>query len=244
MHYARILLKLSGEALGSDKATAFNKERLAHYTHEILQAYRKGVEIAIVIGGGNLWRGKEAASLGIGPTEAHYMGMLATMMNGLALRDALQGQKVPVTLMSSLAMPTLCPSYNPGQAISALSQKRIVIIGGGLGTPYFSTDTAAVSCALSLQVNLLLKATKVDGVYAQDPALNPKAKRYRQLPLKDVYTKNLQVMDMTAVTLARMYKLPITVYNACKKGYLTRLLAGERLGTQLVMDDDAKISFA
>lgn len=234
MHYQRILLKLSGEALAPDKSSGFMKEKLTHYTDEIVQAYQTGVEIAIVIGGGNLWRGNQAASLGINPTEAHYMGMLATMINSLALRDALQQKNVPVTLMSHLPMPTISAAYNPTQAISSLTQKHIVIIGGGLGNPYFSTDTAAVATALSLQANILLKGTKVEGVYPQDPTLNPTSKPYTQLPLKDIYTKKLHVMDMTAAALAQENNLPITVYNAYKKGYLKRLLQGEKLGTQLL----------
>ena len=231
MSYQRILVKLSGEALAAPAPYGISQKGLSHYTQEIKNAHQAGVEIAIVIGGGNLWRGKQASSLGIDDTQAHYMGMLATLMNGIALRSSLSMAGVPTTLLSKLPMGTVCESYHPAQAIHYLTQKKVVIVAGGLGIAHFSTDTAAAAAALALKADLLLKGTKVDGIYPSDPVDTVGAKPYKKLSYKDIYEKKLQVMDMTAITLAQEHHLPIIVYNARIPGHLRRIIQGETLGT-------------
>lgn len=233
MSYRRIVLKLSGEALKPTPNLGIDQAKLDHYAAEIAAAHQAGIEIAVVMGGGNFWRGTQAADTKIHPTEAHGMGMLATVMNSLALRDALRQRGLPTLLMSHLPTPTLCTSYDPIQALGALQARKIVLLGGGLGTAFFSTDTAAVTSALSLQADVLLKGTQVEGVYAADPRQTTPCEHYQELPLAEAYRKELRVMDMTALTLAHEHRLPIIVYNAQPKGYLVRILEGEKIGTRL-----------
>lgn len=233
MQYQRIVLKLSGEALAPTQNLRIAHDHLTHYVNEITEAYQTGVELVLVLGGGNLWRGREAHTLGIQPTEAHYMGMLATMINSLALRDVLGQRGIPTLLMSRLPMPTVCPSYSPIKATEALEEKKIVILGGGLGNAFFSTDTAAITSALSLRADVLLKGTKVEGVYPQDPTKHPESTPYTDIALSEGYKQKLHVMDMTAITLADENNFPVVVYNARKSGYLARIIQGEKLGTRL-----------
>lgn len=233
MTYKRIVLKLSGEALAPAQSLGISQHHLTHYADEITAAHQLGVELALVVGGGNFWRGKEADTLGISPTEAHYMGMLATMINSLALRDLLRQRGIPTLLMSRLPMPSVCASYNPIQAKEALATQKIVLLGGGLGSAFFSTDTAAITNALALDADVLLKGTKVEGVYPKDPAQHPESSPYAHISLSEVYEKKLKVMDITAIALADENNFPVIVYHAGQKGYLKRILQGEKLGTQL-----------
>lgn len=233
MTYQRIVLKLSGEALAHSPQLGIKADKLALYTKEIVEAYETKTQIIIIIGGGNLWRGKNADALAIKPTEAHIMGMLATLINSLALREALQQQQIPVTLLSRLPVPTVCPAYQPNHALQALAQNNVVIVGGGLGNAFFSTDTAAITTALDLEADICLKGTKVDGVFPTDPILNPESKPYDEITLATAYEKKLHVMDMTAFSLAQENKMPIIIYNAQQEGSLKRILYGEKIGTLL-----------
>ncbi|MEM7361694.1 MAG: uridine monophosphate kinase [Bacteroidota bacterium] len=236
MNYRSIVLKLSGEALAPTDRLGIDQEKLAHYTQELSDAYQTGVQLILVVGGGNLWRGKDAGTLGITTTEGHHMGMLATMINSLALRDALRQSGLPVTLFSRLPMPTLCPAYQVKEALQAVEERHIVMVGGGLGVAHFSTDTAAIATALDLRADICLKGTRVDGVYPKDPALHPEGVPYEQVSLATVWEQKLRVMDMTAISLAQDNELPIIVYNAQKKGTLKKVLEGGREGTLLVAD--------
>ena len=188
------------------------------------------------MGGGNLWRGKEAATLEITTTQAHHMGMLATMINSLALRDALGQRKVPVTLFSRLPTPTLCPVYRVKEALQAVKDRHLVIIAGGLGAAHFSTDTAAMAAALDLQADVCIKGTKVDGVYPKDPVLHPESVPYKEISLAAVWEQKLRVMDMTAISLAQEHKLSVVVYNSQKQGALKRVVEGAQVGSLLMPD--------
>ncbi len=231
MSYKRVLVKLSGEALAAPAPYGISQQGLSHYTQEIEKVHQAGVEIAIVIGGGNLWRGKQASSLGIDQTQAHYMGMLATLMNGIALRSSLSQAGISTVLLSKLPMGTVCETYHPAQAIHYLTQKKVVIIAGGLGIAHFSTDTAAAAAALALKADLLLKGSTVDGIYPTDPVGTSGIKPYKKLSYQEIYEKKLHVMDMTSITLAQEHHLPIIVYKARTPGHLSRIIQGEALGT-------------
>lgn len=231
-HYRRILLKLSGEALrAADPLAPIGKEQLAHYIAELRSAYKEGVEVAVVIGGGNFWRGRQASLLAIEGDEKDYMGMMGTFINVLALRAQLRVEGIPTTLMSPLSMPALFQPYDSQQAICALQEKKIVLLGGGLGVPGFSTDTAATTFAADLKADIVLKATKVEGVYAEDPMKNPQAKRYKELSFDEILEQRLEVIDREAVLRAQRAELPLIIYHGLKKGHLAAILKGEPVGT-------------
>jgi uridylate kinase len=232
MKYKRILLKLSGEALqGKNKTTNIDPAVLEQYSDEIKAIREKGVEIAIVIGGGNIFRGGQAEALGIDRVQGDYMGMLATVVNGMALQSALERHGLYTRLMSGIKMEQVCEPFIRRRAIRHLEKGRIVIFGAGIGNPYFTTDSTASLRAIETQSNVVLKGTRVDGVYSADPEKVPNAVRYQKLSFQEAYEKNLNIMDMTAFTLCMENKLPIIVFDMNKKGNLLKVVSGEEAGT-------------
>lgn len=232
MKYKRILLKLSGEALqGTGKNTNIDPAVLEQYCEEIRTVREKGVEVAIVIGGGNIFRGGQAESLGIDRVQGDYMGMLATVINGMALQSALERHGMYTRLMAGIKMEQVCEPFIRRRAIRHLEKGRIVIFGAGIGNPYFTTDSTASLRAIETQSNVVLKGTRVDGVYTADPEKVPTAKRYEKLSFQEAYEKNLNIMDMTAFTLCMENKLPIIVFDMNKKGNLLKVVKGEEAGT-------------
>jgi uridylate kinase len=232
MKYKRILLKLSGEALqGKNKMTNIDPVVLEQYCEEIKAVKEKNVEIAIVIGGGNIFRGGQADTLGIDRVQGDYMGMLATVVNGMALQSALERHGLYTRLMSGIKMEQVCEPFIRRRAIRHLEKGRIVIFGAGIGNPYFTTDSTASLRAIETQSNVVLKGTRVDGVYTADPEKVPTATRYKTLTFQEAYEKNLNIMDMTAFTLCMENKLPIIVFDMNKKGNLLNVVSGGEAGT-------------
>jgi uridylate kinase len=232
MKYKRILLKLSGEALqGATKNTNFDPIILEQYCEEIKSVKEKGVEIAIVVGGGNIFRGGQAASLGIERVQGDYMGMLATVINAMALQSALERHGMYTRLMAGIKMEQVCEPFIRRRAIRHLEKGRIVIFGAGIGNPYFTTDSTASLRAVEVQANVVLKGTRVDGVYTKDPEKFPDAVRYTNLSFQEAYERNLNIMDMTAFTLCMENNLPIIVFDMNKKGNLMKVALGEDAGT-------------
>lgn len=232
MKYKRILLKLSGEALqGSSKTNNIDPAVLEQYCEEIKAVKEKGVELAIVIGGGNIFRGGQAATLGIDRVQGDYMGMLATVINAMALQAALERHGMYTRLMSGIKMEQVCEPFIRRRAIRHLEKGRIVIFGAGIGNPYFTTDSTAALRAVETQANVVLKGTRVDGVYTKDPEKHSDAVRYNTLSFQEAYEKNLSIMDMTAFTLCMENKLPIIVFDMNKKGNLLRVVKGDDAGT-------------
>ncbi len=230
--YRRILLKLSGEALLGDKEFGISSEMLRHYAQEIAEVVGLDVQVGIVIGGGNIFRGVEAAEGGMADrANADYMGMLATIINGMALQDALEREGLETRLMSAITMNQICEPFIRRRAIRHLEKGRVVIFGGGTGNPYFTTDTAAALRASEIGADVLLKATKVDGVYDRDPVKDPTARRYEQLTFDEVLARNLRVMDASAVSICRDNGIPIVVFSVHERGNLRRVVSGARLGT-------------
>ena len=236
--YTRILLKLSGEALVGDAGFGIDPVTLEGIASEILEVRGLGVEIAIVIGGGNIFRGLAASSKGMDRANADYMGMLATVMNSLALQDALERQGLPTRVLSAISMQELCEPYIRRRAMRHLEKGRVVIFAAGTGNPYFTTDTAAALRAMEINAEVMLKATKVDGVYDKDPVKYPDAKRFTKLTYLDVLQRNLKVMDSTATSLCRDNKMDIVVFDLGVRGNIRRVVTGELIGT-LVTDDAA-----
>ena len=233
MHYKRILLKLSGEALMGDRQYGIDPKRLAEYAEEIKSVTSKGVEVAIVIGGGNIFRGVAGASNGIDRVQADYMGMLATAINGLALQSALEDSGIYTRLQTAIKMEQVAEPYIKRRAVRHLEKGRVVIFSGGTGNPYFTTDTAAVLRAIEIDADVILKGTRVDGVYTSDPEKDSTATKFENITFKDVMSKGLKVMDMTAFTLSEENKLPIIVFDMNKKGNLLKVLSGENVGTKV-----------
>lgn len=230
--YKRILLKLSGESLqGSSRNTNISTEMLEQYCDEIKTVAEQGVEIAIVIGGGNIFRGGQAETLGIDRVQGDYMGMLATVINGMALQSALERHGLYTRLMSGIKMEQVCEPFIRRRAIRHLEKGRIVIFGAGIGNPYFTTDSTASLRAIETQCSVVLKGTRVDGVYSADPEKVPGATRYENLSFQEAYEKNLNIMDMTAFTLCMENKLPIIVFDMNKKGNLLKIVKGGKAGT-------------
>ncbi len=234
--YRRILLKLSGEALMGDESFGIDSTVLKAVASEVRSVQKLGVEIAIVIGGGNIFRGLNASDYGIGRVPADQMGMLATVINAIALGEALNKMGTEARIMSALDMNKIAEPYIRERAISHLEKKRVIILGAGTGNPYFSTDTAAALRAMEVNAQVLLKATKVDGVYEADPEENPQAKPFRKITYNEVLRKNLKVMDMTAVSLAMGQNLPIIVFNLKKKGNIKKVVSGQIVGTSISGD--------
>lgn len=231
MKYNRILLKLSGEALMGDQQYGIDPVRLADYAEEIKQVVDKGVQVAVVIGGGNIFRGLQGAANGFDRVQGDYMGMLATVINSMALQGELLKSGLKVKLLSGIPIDPVAESMSRAKAIEYLEEGKVVIIGGGTGNPFFTTDTAAVLRAVEIQADLVLKGTRVDGVYTADPEKDPSATKYIKVSFSEVYEKNLNIMDMTAITMCRENNLPIIVFNMNIKGNLLRLMEGGEIGT-------------
>lgn len=231
LKYKRILLKLSGEALMGDKEFGIDQAVLQQYAEEIKAIRDLGVQVGIVIGGGNIYRGVENSSDGIDKVTGDQMGMLATVINALALQSALELHGVFTRLLSAIKMEQIAESFIRRRAIRHLEKGRVVIFGAGTGNPYFTTDTAAALRAVEINADVILKGTRVDGVYDSDPEVNPKAFRFEEISYHDVLTKDLKVMDLTAITLSRENKVPIIVFNMNIRGNLEQLVRGEPIGT-------------
>lgn len=231
MKYKRILLKLSGEALMGNKGFGIDNERLLEYAKEIKLAYDAGCQIAIVIGGGNIFRGIQAEKGGMDRVHGDYMGMLATVINSMAVQSSLEGLGVQTRLQSAIKMEQICEPFIRRKAVRHLEKGRVVIFGAGTGNPYFTTDTAATLRAIEIEADVILKGTRVDGIYTSDPEKDPKATKYETISFEEVYAKGLEVMDMTAFTLCKENNLPLIVFDMNKKGNLQNLIYGEKVGT-------------
>ena len=234
--YRRILLKLSGEALMGSQTYGIDPQTIAQIADEIIDVHSLGVEIAMVIGGGNIFRGIAASSRGMDRAHADYMGMLATVINSLALQDALESRGSHTRVMSAIEMERLCEPYIRRRAIRHLEKGRLVIFGAGTGNPFFTTDTAASLRAMEIGADIVMKATKVDGVFDKDPNKHKDARMFRRLSYLDVLNRDLGVMDSTAISLCRDNRLPILVFNMTKPGNIRRVVLGEPLGT-LVLEE-------
>jgi uridylate kinase len=229
--YQRILLKLSGEALMGQQQYGIDAERLMQYANEIKTVASKGVQVAVVIGGGNIFRGVQAAAFGLDRVQGDYMGMLATVINSMALQSALEKVDVSTRLLSGLTIQQVCEPYIRRRAVRHLEKGRVVIFGAGIGSPYFTTDSAASLRAIEIEADVVLKGTRVDGIYTADPEKDPSATKFNEISFDEVIEKNLNVMDMTAFTLCKENNLPIIVFDMNTEGNLERLLGGEPLGT-------------
>jgi uridylate kinase len=232
--YKRVLLKLSGEALMGDQQYGIDPQRLMHYSAELESATEMGVQIGIVIGGGNIYRGVSNSSTNIDKVAGDHMGMLATLINALALQSALEHNNVVTRLMSAIRMEVIAEPFIRRRAVRHLEKNRIIIFGAGTGNPYFTTDTAAALRAVEIEADVIVKGTRVDGIYDSDPEHNPSAFKFQEISYLDVLKKDLRIMDMTAITLCRENKLPILVFNMNTPGNLKRLLLGESVGTKVL----------
>ncbi|NQZ45712.1 MAG: UMP kinase [Flavobacteriaceae bacterium] len=231
MQYKRILLKLSGEALMGEQQYGIDANRLTEYAEDIKAVTEKGVELAIVIGGGNIFRGLSGASQGMDRVQGDHMGMLATVINGLALQSALELQQVETRLQSAIKINEVAEPFIRRRAIRHLEKGRVVIFGGGTGNPYFTTDSAAVLRAIEIKADVILKGTRVDGIYSADPEKDKNATKFDTISFKDVLQKGLKVMDSTAFTLSQENELPIVVFDMNTRGNLMRIVSGENIGT-------------
>ncbi|MDP2970474.1 MAG: UMP kinase [Deltaproteobacteria bacterium] len=231
--YKRILLKISGEVLTGEGGFGIDPSVIQQIAGEIKEVKTLGVEIAIVIGGGNIFRGVAASSRGMDRVSADHMGMLATIFNGIALQDALEKMDVQTRLQTAIEMRELAEPFIRRRAIRHLEKGRVVIFAGGTGNPYFTTDTTASLRAMEIGAEAILKATKVDGVYDADPMVNPRARKYDELTYLDVLKKQLKVMDATAISLCMDHQIPIIVFNLKKKGNIRRVILGEKVGTKV-----------
>ena len=233
MKYKRILLKLSGEALLGKNSYGIDNERLLDYAKEIKDLQLLGIEIAIVIGGGNIYRGVAGAQNGIDRVQADYMGMLATVINGLALQNALESIDIPTRLQTAIKMESIAEPFIKRKATRHLEKGRVVIFGSGTGNPYFTTDSAAVLRAIEINADVILKGTRVDGIYNVDPEKNKKAIKFDDISFEETIKKGLKIMDTTAFTLSKENKLPIIVFDINIKGNLTKVVSGKKIGTRV-----------
>ena len=233
LQYQRILLKLSGEALGARQGYGIDASMVRRIASEVKRVHDLGVEAAVVVGGGNIWRGADAAATGIDRATADYVGMLATVMNSLVMQDAMEKLGMVTRVQTAIEMPPVAEPFIRRRAVRHLEKGRVVILAAGSGNPFFTTDTAAALRAVELNAQVLLKATKVDGVYTADPKTSPEATRYQRLSFDEAIIKNLKVMDATAFALLRDQKLPITVFSIFKAGAMKRVVLGEDEGTQV-----------
>jgi uridylate kinase len=231
MKYKRILLKLSGESLMGDGQYGIDSNRLLEYAKEIAQVVERGTEVAIVIGGGNIYRGINAEKSGIDRVQGDHMGMLATMINSLALQATLEKVGIKTRLLSAIVMDQVAEPYIRRRAVRHLEKGRVVIFGAGTGNPYFTTDTAASLRAIEIEADVILKGTRVDGIYTADPEKDKNAVKYSKVTFTEVYEKGLNVMDLTAFTLCKENKLPIIVFDMNKAGNLNKVVVGEEVGT-------------
>lgn len=231
MQYKRILLKLSGEALMGEQQYGIDAKRLAEYAEDIKAVVEKGIELAIVIGGGNIFRGLAGTSQGMDRVQGDHMGMLATVINGLALQSALEYQGVETRLQSAIKINEVAEPFIRRRAVRHLEKGRVVIFGGGTGNPYFTTDSAAVLRAIEINADVILKGTRVDGIYTSDPEKDKNATKFDSLSFKEVLSKGLKVMDTTAFTLSQENELPIVVFDMNTRGNLMKIVSGENIGT-------------
>ncbi|MBK7148070.1 MAG: UMP kinase [Bacteroidetes bacterium] len=231
MQYKRILLKLSGESLMGNKQFGIDADMVMQYAEEIKKAVEAGVQVAVVIGGGNIFRGIQATANGIDRVQGDYMGMLATVINSMALQSGLEKLGVYTRLLSAIEMKEIAEPFIKRRAVRHLEKGRVVIFGAGTGNPYFTTDTAAALRATEIEADVILKGTRVDGIYDADPEKNPEAKKFAKLTFDEALSKKLNVMDLTAFTLCRENKLPIIVFDMNKNGNLAKVLAGDAIGT-------------
>ena len=233
MKYKRILLKLSGEALLGKNSYGIDNERLLDYAKEIKELHFLGIEIAIVIGGGNIYRGVSGAQNGIDRVQADYMGMLATVINGLALQNALESIYIPTIVQTGIKMESIAEPFIKRKATRHLEKGRVVIFGSGTGNPYFTTDSAAVLRAIEINADVILKGTRVDGIYNVDPEKNKEAIKFDDISFEETIKKGLKIMDTTAFTLSKENKLPIIVFDINIKGNLTKVVSGKKIGTRI-----------
>jgi len=231
MIYKRILLKLSGESLMGEKQYGIDNNQVLQYAQDIKGIYDAGMEIAVVVGGGNIFRGLSAEKSGMERAQADYMGMLATVINCMALQNALESIGVETRLQSAIKMEQICEPYIRRRAMHHLEERKIVIFGAGTGNPYFTTDTAASLRAIEIKADVVLKGTRVDGIYSADPEKDPTATRYTEISFQEVYDKGLNVMDMTAITLCQENNLPIIVFDMNIPGNLMKIANGDGIGT-------------
>jgi uridylate kinase len=231
--YKRIVLKISGEALAGAKEEVIDPRAITFVSREIKSAKDLGVQLAVVVGGGNIVRGQVSKLGTVDRVSADHMGMLATIINSLALQDNLEGLGVPTRLMSAVHIDTLTQPYVKREALEHLNEGKVIILAGGTGNPYFTTDTSAALRAVEIEADVVMKGTKVDGVYDDDPVDNPSAKMFDRLSYMDVLNKRLKVMDLTAISLCMENRLPIVVFNLKKRGNLERILSGEKIGSKV-----------
>lgn len=239
MRYERILLKLSGEALMGSKQFGIDNNRLKQYATEIKSVVDRGVQVAIVIGGGNIFRGVQAAEGGMERTQGDYMGMLATVINSMALQSALEAEGIDTRLQSAIELKQIAEPFIRRRAIRHLEKGRVVIFGGGTGNPFFTTDSAASLRAIEIDADVILKGTRVDGIYDADPEKHPEAQRFETISFDEVFSRGLQVMDMTAFTLCNENNLPIVVFDMNRSGNLERLVEGQDVGTLVTFETAA-----
>lgn len=233
MKYNRVLLKLSGESLMGDQSYGISPAMLEQYANDIKQVVDKGVEVAIVIGGGNIFRGLSGASKGMDRVQGDYMGMLATLINSMALQAELEKQGMKTELLGGLAIEPICKEMSRRRAIEAMQEGRVVVIGGGTGNPFFTTDTASTLRAIEIKADVILKGTRVDGVYTADPEIDPTATKYPTLTFQEALGKKLKIMDLTAFALCEENNLPIYVFDMNNPGNLLKVVTGEPIGTEV-----------
>ena len=234
--YKKILLKLSGEALMGDQEFGISSDVIASYAKQIKEIVDLGVEVSIVIGGGNIFRGLSGAAQGVDRVTGDHMGMLATVINSLALQNSIEKLGIPTRVQTAIEMPKVAEPFIKRRAQRHLEKGRVVIFGAGTGNPYFTTDTAAALRAIEMETDVVIKATKVDGIYDKDPVKYPDAKKYETVTYNEVLAKDLKVMDATAISLCRENKLPIIVFNSLIEGNLKKVVTGEHIGTIVVAD--------
>jgi len=235
LKYKRVLLKLSGEALMGDQQFGIDPQVLEKFAEEIKEVHDAGAEICIVIGGGNIFRGLQAKNMGIDRVQGDHMGMLATVINGMALQGVLESRNVYTRLMSAISIQQVCESYIRRRAIRHLEKGRVVIMAAGLGSPFFTTDTAAALRANEVEADVLIKGTSVDGIYTADPKKDPSATRFDSITFSEVISRELTVMDQTAFTLCKENKLPVIVFNITDRGNILKIVKGENIGTLVRM---------
>ena len=231
MAYNRILLKLSGEALMAGRSHGIDPERLENYIDEIIEVSSLGTQVGVVIGGGNIFRGISGVEAGFDRVKGDYMGMLATVINGLALQSAFESRGKKARLFTAIRMEPVAEFYYKPKVIEALENNEIVIFSGGTGNPYFTTDTASTLRAVEMEADVMLKGTRVDGVYTADPEKDPEAEKYDEITFKEALNKELRILDLTAFTMCKENELPIIVFNMNEKGNLKKLVSGEKIGT-------------
>jgi len=231
MTYQRILLKLSGEALMAGRSHGIDPDRLNDYIEEIIEVSALGTQLGIVIGGGNIFRGMSGVEEGFDRVKGDYMGMLATVINGLALQSAFQSKGAPCRLFTSIRMEPVAEYYYKPKVLDALENQEVVIFAGGTGNPYFTTDTTASLRALEMEADVMMKGTRVDGVYTSDPEKDPSARKYNELTFGEAIEKELKILDQTAFAMCKENELPLIVFNMNRKGNLKKLVSGEKVGT-------------